>query len=71
MELTGTYHQFGDFVSGVAALPRIVTLHNISIEPAKDKSGKLTMSVQAKTYRYLDENEISSAQQKGKKKRKR
>jgi type IV pilus assembly protein PilO len=71
IKVTGTYHQFGDFVSGVAALPRIVTLHNISIEPAKDKSGKLTMSVEAKTYRYLDENEISEAQQKGKKKRKR
>jgi len=67
MKLTGTYHQFGDFVSGVAALPRIVTLHNISISPGKD--GKLTMQVTAKTYRYLDENEISKAQQKGKNKR--
>ena len=67
MKLTGTYHQFGDFVSGVAALPRIVTLHNIGINPGKDKSGKLTMEVMAKTYRYLDENEISGAQQKGKK----
>ena len=66
MEMTGAYHQFGDFVSGVAALPRIVTLHNISISPDKDKSGKLTMSVMAKTYRYLDENEISSVQQQGK-----
>lgn len=67
MKITGTYHQFGDFVSGVAALPRIVTLHNISISPGKD--GKLTMQVTAKTYRYLDENEISKAQQKGKNKR--
>ena len=67
MKLTGTYHQFGDFVSGVAALPRIVTLHNISISPGKD--GKLIMEVMAKTYRYLDENEISQAQQKDKKKR--
>ena len=65
MKLTGTYHQFGEFVSGVAALPRIVTLHNIKITPTKN--GKLSMDIMAKTYRYLDENEISSAQQKGKK----
>ena len=71
MKLTGTYHQFGDFVSGVAALPRIVTLHNIKINPGKSDSGKLTMEVMAKTYRYLDENEISGVQQKGKKKKRR
>lgn len=66
MKMTGTYHQFGSFVSGVASLPRIVTLHDISITGGKDgkssKDGKLTMDVTAKTYRYLDESEI--AQQK-------
>ena len=71
--MTGTYHEFGRFVSGIAALPRIVTLHNISISTAKDKDGELTMNLQAKTYRYLDEAEIAAArkakQQKGKQRR--
>lgn len=59
IKMTGNYHQFGRFVSGIAALPRIVTLHNIEIKGGKD--GKLAMDVQAKTYRYLDEAEISAA----------
>ena len=71
MKMTGTYHEFGNFVSGVAALPRIVTLHDISI--TKDpKSDRLTMEVTAKTYRYLDETEIAAhkkSQSKSKKKR--
>ena len=71
MKMSGTYHEFGRFVSGIAALPRIVTLHNISI--ATDKSGNLSMDVEAKTYRYLDEAEIAATrkakQQKGKKRR--
>jgi type IV pilus assembly protein PilO len=72
MKMTGTYHEFGRFVSGIAALPRIVTLHNISID--RDKGGSLSMDLQAKTYRYLDEEEIAAArkakQQKSKKRRK-
>ncbi len=56
IRVVGTYHQFGLFVSGVAALPRIVTLHNISIRP-KGKTGKLVMTATAKTYRYLEEGE--------------
>ena len=57
IEVLGTYHEFGEFVSSVAALPRIVTLHDVDI--TKDsKSGKLTMKVVAKTYRYLDETEV-------------
>ena len=71
MKMSGTYHEFGRFVSGIAALPRIVTLHNISI--IEDRDGSLTMDVQAKTYRYLDEAEIAATrktkQQKGKKRR--
>lgn len=71
MKMTGTYHQFGNFVSGVAALPRIVTLHDISI--SDDKGGRLTMEVTAKTYRYLDETELAEQKKqesaKGKKKR--
>jgi len=69
IKMTGNYHQFGRFVSGIAALPRIVTLHNIAI--TGDKGGKLAMDVQAKTYRYLDEAEISAARQKAKKSKKR
>jgi type IV pilus assembly protein PilO len=53
IEVTGTYHQFGKFVSGVAALSRIVTLHNISIKP-QSKGDKLVMDLTAKTYRYLE-----------------
>jgi type IV pilus assembly protein PilO len=72
MKMTGTYHEFGRFVSGIAALPRIVTLHNIAID--RDKGGSLSMDLQAKTYRYLDEEEIAAArkakQQKSKKRRK-
>jgi len=69
LKMTGTYHQFGEFVSGIAALPRIVTLENISITGAKGKSENLTMDVTAKTYRYLDESEVSSKRKKRKKRR--
>jgi len=58
--LNGTYHDFGQFVSDIAALPRIVTLHNIEISPSNNRgsaSGELVLSVLAKTYRYLDEDE--------------
>ena len=62
--LTGTYHDFGAFVSGIAALPRIVTLHDITITPI-DKSGgfdQLQLEVTAKTYRYLDDDELAAAE---------
>jgi len=52
IEVTGDYHEFGDFVSGLAALPRIVTLHDVEIAP---KGKGLAMRATAKTYRYLDE----------------
>jgi type IV pilus assembly protein PilO len=56
IRLTGGYHEIGNFVSGIAALPRIVTLHNINITPAdKNSFDNLSMEVTAKTYRYLDE----------------
>lgn len=67
MKMTGNYHEFGNFVSGVAALPRIVTLHDISITDDK-KSQKLTMDVTAKTYRYLDDVEIQQQKSQAKKK---
>jgi type IV pilus assembly protein PilO len=62
IRLTGSYHQFGEFVSGIAALPRIVTLDDISIKPdGKDAYDELSMELTAKTYRYLDEDEIAAA----------
>jgi len=61
IRLTGSYHQFGQFVSGIAALPRIVTLHDIQITTAsKDAYDNLSLELTAKTYRYLDEDEIAA-----------
>jgi type IV pilus assembly protein PilO len=57
MKVTGDYHQIGQFVSGVAALPRIVTMHNLSMKRAGKNSGKVTMDITAKTYRYFDEGQ--------------
>ncbi len=58
LKVTGRYHQFGKFVSGVAALPRIVTLRDIKIKhPEKTTGVILEMEVTAVTYQYLDENE--------------
>ncbi|MBV2121947.1 MAG: type 4a pilus biogenesis protein PilO [Candidatus Thiodiazotropha sp. (ex Ctena orbiculata)] len=55
----GEYHEFGNFISGLAALPRIVTIHDIKIKRGDPKSAdpKLTLEATAKTYRYLDEEE--------------
>jgi len=51
--VTGAYHDLATFVSGVAGLPRIVTLHDFDIAPASPEGGpKLRMSILAKTYRY-------------------
>ncbi|TPG77470.1 type 4a pilus biogenesis protein PilO [Pseudomonas arsenicoxydans] len=53
--VTGAYHDLATFVSGVAGLPRIVTLHDFDIAPASPEGGpKLRMSILAKTYRYND-----------------
>lgn len=53
--VVGTYHDLATFVSGVASLPRIVTLHDFDLVPAsEDSSSKLRMSILAKTYRYND-----------------
>jgi type IV pilus assembly protein PilO len=61
IRLTGSYHQFGQFVSGIAALPRIVTLHDIDIKSDnKDAYDQLSLELTAKTYRYLDEDEIAA-----------
>jgi len=57
IQLVGSYHELGSFVSGVAALPRIVTLHDVSLKPAiKGRvSSDLVMDVTARTYRYIEE----------------
>jgi type IV pilus assembly protein PilO len=57
LRITGTYHDMGAFASDVAQLPRIVTLNDVGI--LNDK-GTLTMEATAKTYRYLDENEVAA-----------
>lgn len=63
IRLSGNYHEFGSFVSGIAALPRIVTLHDIEIKPdSKDAYDVLTLDLTAKTYRYLDEEEVAAAE---------
>ena len=56
IRLSGGYHEIANFVSGVAALPRIVTLHNMNITPeGQDNYDELSLEVTAQTYRYLDE----------------
>ena len=56
IRLSGGYHEIANFVSGIASLPRIVTLHNINITPdEKDMYDRLSIEVTAQTYRYLDE----------------
>lgn len=79
IQVTGTYHDFGGFATGIAALPRIVTIHDVGMVPGKgkgksdvldsDEDKKLTISLVAKTYRYLDQDEISTSKKKGKKRR--
>jgi type IV pilus assembly protein PilO len=64
ISMTGTYHEFGEFVSGIAALPRIVTLHDIQITPLDKNStgGELQLDLTAKTYRYLDDSEVAASE---------
>ena len=68
LEMSGTYHQFGRFVSGVASLPRVVimTFHDISLTPKESRQGEaapppgtLGLKGTIKTYRYLDEEEMA------------
>ncbi len=64
LQVSGSFHQLATFISGIAALPRIVTIHDLVLEPLKSgekeagkNSEKLQMSAIAKTYRYLKEDE--------------
>lgn len=69
--VTGTYHEMGAFASGVAALPRIVTVDEVEIQPATGQGaqglprGTLRMSALAKTYRYLDDSEVAATAEVG------
>lgn len=67
LRVTGTYHQLGNFVSGVAGLPRIVTIHDLSMKKGKEE--ELTMTATANTYRYLDKSETQSKSKSNKKKK--
>jgi type IV pilus assembly protein PilO len=58
--VVGDYHEFGEFISGVSDLPRIVTNHNVKIKPQGD-DGLLVLETTAKTYRYMDEDEEEEA----------
>lgn len=72
IQVVGDYHGFGSFVSGVAALPRIVTLHDFKITPVKDDDSSasgslLDMAITAKTYRYAEGGDNGDGKNKGKK----
>jgi len=62
LRVTGSFHQLGEFVSDLAALPRIVTIGDIKLTPVKDQN-RLRMEAVTKTYHYLDEEQIASQQQ--------
>jgi len=57
IEVVGTYHEFGDFVSKIAGLPRIVTLHDFDIDINRVDNSLLSLKLQAKTYRYREAEE--------------
>lgn len=62
VRVTGRYHDIGLFAADIANLSRIVTLNNLSLTPVKDKGGLLTMDGTAKTFRYLDQEEVALQQ---------
>jgi type IV pilus assembly protein PilO len=57
LRVTGRFHDIGSFASDIANLSRIVTLNNLSVTPARD--GTLVMDATAKTFRYLDQDEVN------------
>ncbi len=59
IKVVGNYHDIGGFVNDLAKLPRIVSLHDITLTPGKDAA--LSMDARIQTYRYLDENELAEA----------
>jgi type IV pilus assembly protein PilO len=59
IKVSGDFHDLASFVSQVARLPRIVTLHDVALAP--DKDGRLSLDATVRTYRYLDEAEMAPA----------
>ncbi|GAA5443531.1 hypothetical protein Misp06_01708 [Microbulbifer sp. NBRC 101763] len=57
IQVHGGYHEFGSFISGIAGMPRIVTLHDFNISASRDSGGLLNMVINAKTYRYKDQGD--------------
>lgn len=71
VNLTGSYHDFGAFAGDIAKLSRIVTLNDINVAMAQGKSGEsMTLATTAKTFRYLDENEVAAKKKQEKEKAK-
>ncbi|MDH5784167.1 MAG: type 4a pilus biogenesis protein PilO [Chromatiales bacterium] len=61
VKVGGDYHSMGEFAGGIAALPRIVTIHDVTLRVSDKNTRRLSMEAVAKTYRYLDEEEIVAA----------
>jgi type IV pilus assembly protein PilO len=68
IKVTGSYHDIGEFAADMAKMPRIVTLNNLSLNTGKD--GVLSLDAVAKTFRYLDQEELDRQAQERKKKKK-
>ena len=62
VRVTGTYHDIGLFAADIANLSRIVTLNNLTLTPLRDREGVLTLDCTAKTFRYLDQEEVAAHQ---------
>jgi type IV pilus assembly protein PilO len=60
LKVTGRYHDIGAFVADIANLSRIVTLNNVAIAPQSGKGDIMVLDATAKTFRYLDEDEIEA-----------
>ena len=58
IRVSGRYHDMGAFAADIANLSRIVTLHNVNITVPREAGGALAMEATARTYRYLDPNEV-------------
>jgi type IV pilus assembly protein PilO len=68
IRVTGSYHDIGEFAADMAKMPRIVTLNNLSLTTGKD--GTLSLDAVAKTFRYLDQDELDAQSEARKKKKK-
>lgn len=70
IKVMGSYSDIGGFVSDLSKLPRIVTLHDVSLLPAKE-GGELNMEARVQTYRYLDDDEMAAQRAKNRKEQKK